>query len=71
MRIHKCFYDNDYVFEDDTLTKQERIMSVIYITYYGYCHTCHRKYTWTEAFVQNRGDDLFEEVNEKPLTLNK
>jgi len=47
------------------------MMSVIYITYYGYCHTCHRKYTWTEAFVQNRGDDLFEEVNEKPLTLNK
>lgn len=71
MRIHKCPYDNDYVFADDTLTKQERQMSVIYITYYGYCHTCHRKYTWIEEFVQNRGGDLFEEVKENPLTLNK
>ena len=69
MRIHRCPYDNDFIFEDDTLTEQERSMSVIYITYYGYCHTCHRKYTWTEAFIQNRGDDLFEEVEEEPLDI--
>lgn len=67
--MHRCFYDNDYVFEDNTLTKQEHEMSVIYITYYGYCHTCHRKYTWTETFIQNRGDEAFEEVTEEPLDI--
>ena len=65
--MHRCFYDNDFIFEDDTLTSQEQMMSIIYITYYGYCHTCHRKYTWTEAFVRNHGDECLEEVNEEPL----
>ena len=65
--MHRCFYDNDFIFADDTLTEQERMMSILYITYYGYCHTCHRKYTWSEAFIKNRGDELLEEVKEEPL----